>query len=213
MPKVKFVMYLALHISHLLLLLFTLFFASGDLTNGLSPAVSFPEWCFWGWSILFALAELKEFRSYDAEGLRIYLRSGWNKLDVSSVVLIVVVAVLRIGCTPQATDVPSPPLASPSPPTPPMLEGGGVGRESVPSLADTTEGQCWQEVYSRNLYSVISFMLYVKLLSYAEYAEMIGVHVIIMTQVVLSHIYIHIYIHIRIHIHIHIHIYMCDPSS
>ena len=65
-PKVKFVMYVAFHLLHLLLLMAVVFFSSGELRMGLSQQVSIPEYCFWGWTLLFGVAELKEWRSYGA---------------------------------------------------------------------------------------------------------------------------------------------------
>ena len=173
-PKVKFVMYLFFHVAHLLLLLATMFRSSGELATGLSPTISEFEHLFWLWTLLFAFAELKEFRSYDIEGLRMYLRSGWNKLDVLNMIATLTVCLLRLSCDP--VDAPAnATVAAASDAEAISLSGGGA-----------VEGQCDEEVFSRNLYSLITFLLYGKLLSYAEYNEMIGVHVIIMDQVVKS---------------------------
>ena len=126
------------------------------------------EIVFWLWSLLFAAAEMKEFRSYDQEGLRMYLRSGWNQLDCLNLICTLTVCALRLRCDPE----PLPESTMNATGITGGTSGGGDGSE-----------KCEFEVWSRNLYSGITFMLYWKMLSYAEYYEMIGVHVIIMEQV------------------------------
>ena len=43
-------MYLFFHFAHLVLLMFFVFFRSGELSSGLAPTVSFWEWLFWLWT-------------------------------------------------------------------------------------------------------------------------------------------------------------------
>ena len=93
-----------------------------------------------------------------------YLRSGWNQLDVVCFMSVSVAMALRLLCV--VDDVPLAPNAT---------AAANVSRDGALDLADDGPfNQCIQEVYSRNLYSLIMFLLYWKLLSYAEYNEMIG---------------------------------------
>ena len=148
-----------------MLLALAVFSKSGSLAIGLSKTISWPEFAFWCWTLLFGVAELTEFSSYDLKGLKLYLRSGWNKIDVVTWASIFICYCLRMTCSKNT------PL------------------DELDAL-DTIEDQCAEEVYARSLYAIVLFLLFFKLLSYTEYNEHIGIHVIILSSTLVTDVFV-----------------------
>ena len=114
------------------------------------------EMVFWGWTALLFVAELKELRSSSLEDLRLYMRSTWNKIDQLTMILVLGVMGLRLTCAP-ALD---------------LLEN-----------AEDQSCELSQSHWARNIYAMILLLLFIKLLAYAEIFESVGVHVIIIGEV------------------------------
>jgi hypothetical protein len=89
-PKVKFVLHLMQHVGFMALLTAVLLSYYAD------DALSYPEVAFWAWTLTRTLGELNELDSFDASGLRLYLRDIWNQMDVVTFLLVVAIAALRV---------------------------------------------------------------------------------------------------------------------
>ena len=177
-PKVKFVMYGVMHLLYIGLLCLVVFpnlqrslHAQGtatvqepgsggvnDQVNTVASArtVGALEIFFWLWTALFTFAELKEFRNFQLEGVRQYLRSPWNKLDLVSILSVLGACLLRTTCRP-------------------ALDLVGDATKSC-ELSDSH--------WARNFYAITLILLFLKLLSYAQIYESVGVHVIILGEVI-----------------------------
>ena len=57
-------MYLTFHLLHAGLLCLIVFSPEATEAGGLSPTISAGEIIFWGWTLLFFVAELKEFKDF-----------------------------------------------------------------------------------------------------------------------------------------------------
>jgi len=155
-PKVKFVMYLTCHILNVVLLALVVFVPTDDIHSdgGGLDKVSILEVCYWSWAYCFFFAELKEFQNYRLEGLRRYLSSSWNRIDVLTLLLVQSVASLRLSCWEDA--------------------------EFSPTISDACAERL---LWSRNIYSLLLVLLALKTLSYLKYFESIGVYIIILGEV------------------------------
>lgn len=154
-PKVKFVMYLICHFLQLTCLSVVVFASQDDETGALLPEVRMTEALYWLWSLLFFAAELKEFKDFGIEGITQYWRSFWNKIDLTTVVLVICSMSLRILCY-------------------------WFNESEDPEQT----GQCAElEVWARNTYGVVLSLLCFKILSYGTYFESIGVYIIILGEV------------------------------
>ena len=56
------------------------------------------EPAFWFWTLGRIVDEATDIVSWDAEGLRAYWRSNWNKVDVATNVLAIACVGVRVGC-------------------------------------------------------------------------------------------------------------------
>ena len=169
-PKVKFVMYAVMHLMYigvLCLVVFPKLQRPKAATNGtdtgsnlvsLDPETTLSplEIFFWLWTALFTFAEAKEFKNFKVEGLRQYLRSPWNKLDLISIMSITGAFLLRTTCRP-------------------ALDLVGDATKSC-NLSDSH--------WARNFYAISLILLFLKVLSYAQIYESVGVHVIILGEVI-----------------------------
>ena len=199
-PKVKFVMFFTFHVLYLLLLCLVVFpfgpfawsFAiehveveagSGALTNGSSSSggggggptqmISVQEVVFWLWTLALVFAELKEFRNFRLDGIRMYLRSTWNKIDVVTSAAILIAALMRLLCDEMVGGEDQ------------TVGGGSLTAAENPScLLDDSP-------WVRTMYALVMLLMFLKLLSYATYNESIGVHVIILGEVLKTDVCCH----------------------
>ena len=95
------------------------------------------------------------------DGIKLYWRSTWNRIDITTVVLIYASIWIRLRC--RDVDMLSEQDATPDPET---------------ALADPEEARlCTDlEVWARNTYGIVLLLLSIKILSYGTYFESIGVH-------------------------------------
>ena len=110
--------------------------------------------------MLFAFAEAKELKNFRWEGVKLYLRSPWNKIDMITLACVFGAMILRLTCAP-ALDL---------------------------ILSDSEQQSCLLSGshYARNVYAIVLLLLFLKLLAYAEIKESVGVHVIILGEVLKS---------------------------
>ena len=112
-PKVKFALNTLSHVLYIVLLCAVLLFETRDYEGGsslvvwgnwmrrigeLPPLIEWREVLLWLWTTARMMGEGSEVSSYDARGLRLYLRDPWNKLDVLTASLLFVTMGLRIAC-------------------------------------------------------------------------------------------------------------------
>ena len=112
-PKVKFALNTLSHVAYIVLLCAVLLFETRDYEGGKSMVmwgnwmrrqgempgvIEWREVLLWVWTIARMLGEGSEVSSYDARGLRLYLRDPWNKLDVTTASVLFVTMGLRIAC-------------------------------------------------------------------------------------------------------------------
>ena len=110
-----------------------------------------------------------------------YIRSGWNKIDISNISLIVFSMFLRLTCA----DVDTPTPAEVTWSADGVLNASRWSLAPGPNapLASDAERCVHLEAWARNAYGLVLSLLFLKLLSYGTYFENIGVYIIILGEV------------------------------
>ena len=135
--------------------------------------ISVQEVVFWLWTLALVFAELKEFRNFRLDGIRMYLRSTWNKIDVVTSAAILIAALMRLLCDEMVGGEDQ------------TVGGGSLTAAENPScLLDDSP-------WVRTMYALVMLLMFLKLLSYATYNESIGVHVIILGEVLKTDVCCH----------------------
>jgi len=180
-PKVKFVTYGLSSIAYNLCLTILIIsdprpqqlgrmlpFSPFDTSSG---GFDFLELFFWIWSALRLYAELREIPSWDMKGLRIYWKPIWNKMDVMNSVMVLVIVVLRLGCSVGSSQ-------------------GGIRSSYFAGICDGLDPDCHVahceslEEWSRVLYGFLALSNWFRLIQLFDYWERFGVLRIIFFKMV-----------------------------
>ena len=113
-PKVKFALAFLLHLAYLALLCLVLLVELQDQSNVQSKVIITADWMrwdgelpnrlrptellLWFWTFARLVGEFNEIQSYDYDGLRLYLRDGWNMMDLTNATLVTIIVGLRLSC-------------------------------------------------------------------------------------------------------------------
>jgi len=100
-PKIKFIMHMGFHILYITCLEAFLMNDRTEHSGQLNPEINVAEVMFWIWTLARFVAELNEFESFDLDGLRAYIASNWNKLDLVQSWIVLAACVMRLYCSGQ----------------------------------------------------------------------------------------------------------------
>ena len=197
-PKVKFLVFLVCHMLYTALLLAFLFLdpalaSHGHQSNTLLVFDGF-EWrlwlepAFWFWTLGRIVDEATDIVSWDAEGLRAYWRSNWNKVDVTTNVLAIACVGVRVGCVLGGDEpLPTADHASNMAYDDGWTSAGALRSDIVVGVGLCATDHAWSLLLvARNLYALMVLLLFIRIFDFLTTSESLGVLCIVLYNIFLN---------------------------